>query len=42
MNPEVDTSFLPDRDRDAEELAERERLRQEWAKEQQRIKGLLC
>ena len=30
MNPDIDTSFLPDVDREERERAERERLRQEW------------
>jgi protein FAM50 len=37
-NPNVDTSFLPDRDREEEERKERERLRQEWLKRQEEIK----
>jgi protein FAM50 len=37
-NPNVDTSFLPDRDREEEERKERERLRQEWLKKQEDIK----
>ncbi|CAG5134859.1 unnamed protein product [Candidula unifasciata] len=39
MNPEVDTSFLPDRDRDEEENKLREQLRQEWVTTQERIKN---
>ncbi|KAK6998143.1 protein FAM50A-A [Biomphalaria glabrata] len=39
MNPEVDTSFLPDRDRDEEENQLRELLRQEWVATQERIKN---
>ncbi|CAK9782552.1 XAP5-domain-containing protein [Cutaneotrichosporon oleaginosum] len=38
-NPEVDTSFLPDREREAQERAEREELRQKWLAEQERIKN---
>ncbi|KAK6183493.1 hypothetical protein SNE40_010966 [Patella caerulea] len=38
MNPEVDTSFLPDRDRDEEENKLREQLRQEWEEKQEQIK----
>lgn len=34
----MDTSFLPDRDREAEEALERERLRQEWLEKQERMK----
>jgi protein FAM50 len=37
-NPDVDTSFLPDRDREEEERRERERLRQEWLQKQEAIK----
>ncbi|CAL1533731.1 unnamed protein product [Lymnaea stagnalis] len=39
MNPAVDTSFLPDRDRDEEENKLRELLRQEWVATQERIKN---
>jgi protein FAM50 len=38
-NPNVDTSFLPDRDREEEERKERERLRQEWLRKQEEIKN---
>ena len=37
-NPNVDTSFLPDADRDAEDLKLRESLEKEWSKEQNLIK----
>ncbi|KAI9570467.1 XAP5, circadian clock regulator-domain-containing protein [Boletus coccyginus] len=37
-NPNVDTSFLPDRDREEEERRERERLRQEWLRRQEELK----
>ncbi|KII88381.1 hypothetical protein PLICRDRAFT_175977 [Plicaturopsis crispa FD-325 SS-3] len=37
-NPHVDTSFLPDRDREEAERKERERLRKEWLKRQEEIK----
>lgn len=37
-NPNVDTSFLPDREREDAERQERERLRQEWIKKQEEIK----
>ena len=37
-NPSVDTSFLPDRDREEAERKERERLRQEWLKKQEELK----
>ena len=37
-NPNVDTSFLPDRDREEAERKERERLRQEWLKKQEELK----
>ncbi|KAG0570326.1 hypothetical protein KC19_6G154300 [Ceratodon purpureus] len=39
-NPGVETSFLPDREREAEEQAERERLRSEWLQQQSRIKSI--
>jgi len=38
-NPDVDTSFLPDRDRDAEEAKLREELRQEWSEKQNKLKN---
>jgi len=37
-NPDVDTSFLPDREREEAERRERERLRQEWLKRQEEMK----
>lgn len=37
-NPNVDTSFLPDRDREEAERRERERLRQEWLTKQEEMK----
>ena len=37
-NPEVDTSFLPDRDREEAERREREELRQEWLRKQEELK----
>lgn len=37
-NPEVDTSFLPDAERDAAEEAERQRLKEVWLEEQRRLK----
>ena len=37
-NPNVDTSFLPDRDREEEERRERERLRLEWLAAQESLK----
>jgi protein FAM50 len=37
-NPNVDTSFLPDRDREESERKERERLRQEWIRRQEELK----
>lgn len=39
MDPGVDTSFLPDRDREREERLERERLKQQWLSEQERVKN---
>ncbi|KAG6867018.1 hypothetical protein C0991_003935 [Blastosporella zonata] len=37
-NPNVDTSFLPDREREEAERKERERLRLEWLEKQESIK----
>lgn len=37
-NPNVDTSFLPDREREEAERREREELRQEWIKKQEDMK----
>ncbi|KAL6300158.1 XAP5-domain-containing protein [Sparassis latifolia] len=37
-NPGVDTSFLPDRDREEAERRQREELRQEWLKKQEEMK----
>lgn len=37
-NPDVDTSFLPDREREEEETRLREELRQEWAAKQSSLK----
>lgn len=37
-NPNVDTSFLPDREREEAERRERERLRQEWIQKQEDTK----
>ncbi|TSS48078.1 Citrate synthase, mitochondrial [Bagarius yarrelli] len=37
-NPDVDTSFLPDREREEEENRLREELRQEWERKQEKIK----
>ncbi|KAI9261440.1 FAM50A protein [Phascolomyces articulosus] len=37
-DPSVDTSFLPDRDREEMERIQREQLRQEWLKRQEEIK----
>lgn len=38
-NPNVETDFLPDKDRELEEARERGRLRAEWETEQERIKS---
>lgn len=38
-NPDVNTEFLPDREREEEERKERERLRQEWLKKQEDLKN---
>lgn len=40
-NPDADTDFLPDRDRELAEETERERLKQEWINEQERRKNEL-
>ncbi|TFY78415.1 hypothetical protein EWM64_g5597 [Hericium alpestre] len=37
-NPNVDTSFLPDREREEAERREREELRQEWLRRQEEMK----
>lgn len=37
-DPTVDTSFLPDREREEEENRLREELRQEWVEQQQELK----
>lgn len=38
-NPAVDTSFLPDRDREERERIEREELRKEWLARQDKMKN---
>lgn len=38
-NPDVDTSFLPDREREEEENTLREKLRQEWVEAQEKLKN---
>ncbi|KAA0707294.1 Protein FAM50A [Triplophysa tibetana] len=38
-NPDVDTSFLPDRDREEDENRQREEFRQEWERKQEKIKS---
>lgn len=38
-DPSVETSFLPDSEREAEEQAERERLRKQWIREQEQIRN---
>jgi len=38
-NPDVDTSFLPDREREEEENRLREELRQEWVAAQEKLKN---
>lgn len=37
-NPAVDTSFLPDRERELAEARERHKLKQQWLEEQEKIK----
>ena len=39
-NPNVDTSFLPDKERDEELQRQKEKARVEWLDEQERIKGI--
>jgi len=36
----VETGFLPDREREAQEIEERERLKSEWIREQERIESM--
>lgn len=38
-DPKVNTSFLPDKDREESEAKERQRLAVEWVKEQDTIKS---
>jgi hypothetical protein len=38
-NPFVDTTFLPDREREEEERKIREQLSVEWEKEQEKVKS---
>jgi protein FAM50 len=38
-NPTVDTSFLPDKEREAEENDLREKLRQQWVEQQSKLKN---
>lgn len=38
-NPNVDTSFLPDREREEQERRDREDLRQEWLRKQEEMKN---
>ena len=38
-NPNVETDFLPDKEREKEEARERHRLRAEWEAEQEVIKS---
>ncbi|CAK8689309.1 protein FAM50A-like [Clavelina lepadiformis] len=38
-NPDVDTSFLPDRDREAQENELREKIRKEWVEKQDKLKS---
>ena len=38
-NPDVDTSFLPDRHREEDENQLREQLRQEWSEKQAKLKN---
>ena len=38
-NPDVDTSFLPDQEREEREREERLRLKREWLEQQEQIKS---
>lgn len=38
-DPSVDTKFLPDRERESAERAERERLKEDWLRQQENIKN---
>ncbi|GMF55010.1 unnamed protein product [Phytophthora fragariaefolia] len=38
-NPNVETDFLPDKEREKVEASERQRLKEEWEAEQERIKS---
>ena len=38
-NPHVETSFLPDREREEKEMQEREKLAKQWRDEQEKIKS---
>lgn len=38
-NPDVDTSFLPDREREEQERRDREELRKEWLRKQEELKA---
>lgn len=40
-NPFVETSFLPDKERELQEELERKKLQEEWEQEQNRIKSNL-
>lgn len=38
-NPNVDTSFLPDRERERGMLEQREKLKKEWLEDQEKTKS---
>lgn len=38
-NPNVDTSFLPDRERERDMREQREKLKKEWIEEQDKVKS---
>jgi len=40
-NPDVNTSFLPDKERDEREKKEKEKLKEKWLAEQQILKGII-
>ena len=41
-NPDVDTTFLPDRDRAMEEARQKTELKMEWIKDQEKMKSAPC
>ena len=41
-NPNVDTDFLPDKQREEQQLLQRRKLQEEWEKQQAQMKGIEC